>query len=139
MAVYARVGLLLHSGGHSYASMEGNAAVCSLLTYLKRDTTRPLTEKQIQDFYLEVLPQPPHSHLAPSDFHLFCPLKRRSARRSLQTARRSRGGGTRVAGTRTKRRFLPRNVCLSGTLKQVQNVVGTALNFDFFKKINHFQ
>ena len=38
--------------------------------------TAPHTLKQIQDFKLEVLPHPPYlPELAPSDFHLFWPLK----------------------------------------------------------------
>jgi hypothetical protein len=47
---------------------------------LQRDNARPhtarRTAKQIQDLKLEVLPHLPYSpDLAPSDFHLFWPLK----------------------------------------------------------------
>jgi hypothetical protein len=44
------------------------------------------TVKQIHGFKLQVLPRPPHSpDLAPSDFHLFWPLKDALRRRNLRS------------------------------------------------------
>jgi histone-lysine N-methyltransferase SETMAR len=43
---------------------------------MNQNHTAHHTVKQIQDFKLEVLPHPPYlPDLAPSDFHLFWPLK----------------------------------------------------------------
>jgi hypothetical protein len=75
--------------------------------------------KQIQDLKLEVLSHPPYSpDLAPSDFHLFWPLKDALRGRHFKSNEEEKEVVHDWLVQQPKD-LLQRNLCLSGTLEEV--------------------
>jgi len=74
---------------------------------LQHDNARPHTARsnvaKIQDLSFDCLPHPPYSpDLAPSNFHVFGPLKRSDGRQVFHVRRRGAAGDARVAALSAK-------------------------------------